>query len=519
MISTLAADVGGSDGAIKEDTVREYLEALRRNLDTMQASLDRIFFDGYTPASEVDRVASRWGSMTIYIAAPRDDGKSRTGRDRFLAGVLACAAILGLCSATGAQEDLWPDLSSPPKAAGGGERDAAVIVGAEKYAFVEPVGGAERNAEDWRVYLEKTRQVPVASVIPLLSEDATLENMRRAAKEAAAKVAPGGTLWFVFIGHGAPAQKGADGLLVGIDAQQKAESIYERSLPREELLRLLAAGKQARTVVLLDACFSGKSHSGRELVAGLQPLVATRALPLGIDNRMILMTAAKSDQFAGPLPGGDRPAFSYLALGALRGWAADSKGEVTAAALLGYVKTVLGFARDRRQTPDMIATGGGAVVLGRGREAGPDLTALQGAAARSSGGGFHISAANLPAMPRAQAPANMEAAAGGMDFSSVDVDALEKYGAALKTDKGDASPEEKAEGWRQLAQDAPKFADVAGKRAAEWDAFAAQKKAAEAATPSAPRRATRTGRSCRACWRSTRPWCPRPTRRAGARNS
>ena len=33
-----------------------------------------------------------------------------------------------------------------------------------------------------------------------------------------------------------------------------------------------------------------------------------------------------SDSFAGPLPGGGRPAFSYLMLGALRGWA-DEDGD------------------------------------------------------------------------------------------------------------------------------------------------------------------------------------------------
>ena len=32
-------------------------------------------------------------------------------------------------------------------------------------------------------------------------------------------------LWFVFIGHGAPARDGQDGLLVGFDAQQKARSL------------------------------------------------------------------------------------------------------------------------------------------------------------------------------------------------------------------------------------------------------------------------------------------------------
>jgi hypothetical protein len=41
--------------------------------------------------------------------------------------------------------------------------------------------------------------------IPLLrDQQATVEKIEAFAKKAAADVKPGGTLWFVFIGHGAP---------------------------------------------------------------------------------------------------------------------------------------------------------------------------------------------------------------------------------------------------------------------------------------------------------------------------
>lgn len=156
-------------------------------------------------------------------------------------------------------QGLWPDLAQPPKAAGGGEDDAAVIVGVEKYAFVEGVPGARQNAEDWHAYLTDTLEVPADKVALLRDNEATLEKMRKYAAEAAAAVKPGGTLWYVFIGHGAPSKDGRDGMLVGADAQQDADSLYARSLSRNDLLGALAKGRQARTVVLLDACFSGKS--------------------------------------------------------------------------------------------------------------------------------------------------------------------------------------------------------------------------------------------------------------------
>jgi len=162
-----------------------------------------------------------------------------------------------------------------------------------------------------------------------------------------------------------------------VDAQRKADSVYKRSLSRNELLGILAKGKQSKTVVLLDACFSGKTTSGETLVANLQPLVTMRGLPAGVDRRTILLSAAKSDQFAGSLPKArtPRPAFSYLALGALRGWAADAQGKVTAQGIVDYSRKALNLAHDRRQTPEL-SMGAPATVLGSGREEAPNLARI-----------------------------------------------------------------------------------------------------------------------------------------------
>lgn len=286
--------------------------------------------------------------------------------------VILCATAAFVANAQA--EDFWPDLSSPPIATGGGEKDAAVIVGAEKYAFVEPVPGARANADAWQAYLTETLRVPAENVALLRDDDATNDEMRQAAVDKATQVEPGGTLWFVFIGHGAPSKDGKDGLLVGVDAQGKAESVYKRSLSRNELLGLLAKGKQEKTVVLVDASFSGKAPSGRDLVANMQPLVPTRNLPQGLDTRTIIITAARSDQFAGALPnaGKPRPAFSYLALGALRGWAADASGRVTVLGIVDYAKKALSLVHDRTQTPELVAGSPGA-VLGKGHEGSPDM--------------------------------------------------------------------------------------------------------------------------------------------------
>lgn len=75
----------------------------------------------------------------------------------------------------------------------------------------------------------------------------------------------------MFIGHGAPAQSGNDGLLLGANTQPDGESLTARGL-REELLKILGTGAQAETLAVFDARFSGKSSDGEaSLVAGLQP--------------------------------------------------------------------------------------------------------------------------------------------------------------------------------------------------------------------------------------------------------
>lgn len=228
------------------------------------------------------------------------------------------AALIGFALlADGASlETGWPDLSSPAPAVGGGKRDAAVVVGVEGYAFVAPVPGAESNAKLWHQYLTETRGIPPQNVKLLTGVDATREEILEAARSAAERAGPEGTLWFVFVGHGAPSGDGKDGLLVGVDAQQKAASLQSHSVKRGELLKVLSASPAGAISIILDACFSGRGQDGATIAPGLQPLV-TIAAAGPMDPRLVVLTAAKGDQFAGPLPGANRPAFSYLVLGGL----------------------------------------------------------------------------------------------------------------------------------------------------------------------------------------------------------
>ena len=289
----------------------------------------------------------------------------------------------------------WPNLAKPAKRVGGGKNDAALVIGIENYAHVSEIDKAGDNATDWYGYLVKTRGVPVDHVTLLVDDDATVEEMRFAAMDAAKQVGKNGTLWFVFVGHGAPSKDGKDGLLIGFDAQQKARSLQSRSLARSEMLEILEGSRAENINVFLDACFSGKDRGGEQLVAGLQPLIVA-AESATTDDRTLLMTAARSNEFAGPLPGGGRPAFSYLALGGLRGWAdEDNNGRVTAQELHAYVSGAMqALVRDRKQRPMMVGEGRTELVRSA-RETGPDLSE-----AVMASSGKRRAASRHPAAPR-----------------------------------------------------------------------------------------------------------------------
>lgn len=301
-------------------------------------------------------------------------------------GILALGALLAASTAS-ANPVEWPDLSTPPEGLSGGERDAAIIVGVENYTYLPDVPGAAQNALDWYRFLT-ARGVPGHKIrllvdpirdadgrTPTDDPQGTNDGILAAAAQASADVESGGTLWFVFIGHGAPGQGGDDGLLVGVDASGTARGIYNRSVSRQKILETLAEGQQAETVAVLDTCFSGRTPGGDALVADLQPVIP---VGLSVSTAATVLTATSSNQFAGPLPMGGRPAFSYLTLGALRGWGdLDGDGSVTTTEAVTYSRnSLLSLVTDRVQEPQLEG-GNAGLVLSTARESGPNIDEMR----------------------------------------------------------------------------------------------------------------------------------------------
>ena len=302
----------------------------------------------------------------------------RTEITTLAVAVLAVAATAGwgLWSAPSAHAG-WPDLDAPKKT---GESpaasDAAIVVGVERYAFVPKVPGAAENAAEWYTWLTRGRGLDATRVFLLRDAEGTRENLLDVADKAAAAVGKGATLWVVFVGHGAPGDGGRDGRLVGVDAQQTARSLAARSVGQNELLGRLKSGKQARTMMIVDSCFSGRSGDGRPLAPALQPLLPVAAMPA--TPGLTVLSAGRGDEYAGPLPQAERPAFSYLVLGALRGWGdSDKDGTVTSTEAVSYARDVLRvFLKDRTQTPQLSTAEPDLALASEVDEDGPDLATI-----------------------------------------------------------------------------------------------------------------------------------------------
>jgi uncharacterized caspase-like protein len=306
-----------------------------------------------------------------------------TGR---FAAALATAALATAAPALAADGPL-PDLIDAPLRTGArSPSDAAVVIGIEDYPWVEPVPFARRDAEAMYGFLVETRGIP-ASRVRKLTAGASREEMLAAIRAAGASVDGSGTVWVYFAGHGATFARDPGGepepLLLGADVRRSVDAFASRGVALSELREAARAGG-GRAVLILDACFTGIGRGGAPLLPGARLLVPSYAAPASPD--VVVWTAAGPDQVSRPLDAARHGAFTYLAVGALRGWADGAldgarDGQVTAAEAQEYVLGALRRLELDDQEPRLLVASGAPVVLATGvGEAAPALSRATSAA-------------------------------------------------------------------------------------------------------------------------------------------
>jgi len=279
---------------------------------------------------------------------------------------------LAACLSANAAE--LPSVDQPLKTGAKAPKDAAVVIGIETYTHIADVPYAASDAAAFYKFLVYTRGVP-SSNVRLLDKGANKE-MILDALDAAGKAS--GTVWVYFAGHGAASPSSGERMILGDDTRSNASTFEARAVKMSEVRKRATAGG-GDAVLIFDTCYSGKGRGGTDLAPGSRFAVPSYAVAKKAD--VLEWTAAGPDELSGPLEGVAHGAFTYLALGALRGWAdgqLDDKrdGKVTAEEANLYVAEALSALQVHTQRPVLAASDASRVLMSSDKlERGPELVA------------------------------------------------------------------------------------------------------------------------------------------------
>jgi cellulose synthase operon protein C len=233
----------------------------------------------------------------------------------------------------------------PPRTGAAASGDAAVVVGVGTYLILPPATYAERDAQLFHRWLVDTRGVSDERVTSLRTDlfetRPTREAILKALAERANEVSGDGILWLYFAGHGGLKSDGGL-LLLGDDTGGSQSSREERSVSREEIIRLAHLAGVRRLVVVTDACFSGVGRTGEAVAEEGRLFMApaydpttsemaaasdreARGVASGTKMKVVLWAAAGPDRLAKPLHPVQHGRFTYFAVGALSGWAGSQE--------------------------------------------------------------------------------------------------------------------------------------------------------------------------------------------------
>ncbi len=238
-------------------------------------------------------------------------------------------------------------ISSGPKAKPDPHK-WAVVIGIEKYRKTTPVQFAETDAMMAREFFVNRVGVPAKNVLTLVNETASKADIEYLLKDRLpGLVKNGDTLYFYFAGHGIPADSAPYLLPYDGDPDSPAITAYAVDALYKELDQLPAGN----IVVFLDACFSGRT--GREekestLLASARPGMLKVRDPLLLSDKIISLSAAKSNQLSNSFQEQGHGLFTYYLLKGMLG-EADENGDkkISMGELSRYVEQEVASASRR----------------------------------------------------------------------------------------------------------------------------------------------------------------------------
>ena len=246
-----------------------------------------------------------------------------------------------------------PSIDAPARTGASTPADAAVVIGLEDYAFISNVPYAQRDADAFADFLIYTRGVPLQRVHR--PRGGSREQILEAVALAAEQVADDGVLWLYFAGHGAASVSTGERMMLGDDVRSDPAVFESRAVKISEV----EDAARGRLMMVLDTCYSGRGRSGADLVAGTR--FAVPSYVSRVEGDRAEWAAAGPDELSGPLHATRHGAFTYYAIGAMRGWAdgeldGQRDGTVSSEEAQAYVSRLIRDTGETRQTPAFSST-------------------------------------------------------------------------------------------------------------------------------------------------------------------
>lgn len=206
----------------------------------------------------------------------------------------------------------------------------AVIIANENYEYVPDVEMAINDGTIFAKYCHQTLGVPETNV--RLYQNATYGGMINAIRDIQniAKAYQGDIqVIFYYAGHGIPDEKTKDAYLLPVDADGRQMTVC---YSLRNLYQELSALEAKNVVVFLDACFSGSTADGGNLMAAARG-VALKPKKETPQGNMVVFSAASDAETAFPYEEQGHGMFTYYLLKKLQ----ESKGGATLKEIGDYI--------------------------------------------------------------------------------------------------------------------------------------------------------------------------------------
>ena len=203
-------------------------------------------------------------------------------------------------------------------------KDAALIIGNQSYQDLPDAPYSRNDAAAVYEHLRYTRGLGSYRLRTL--NDATIKDIEKGVRRVRGRVRRNGTLWIYFSGHLATTPDGRR-VLLGTEQANEEGLLGQQGYPLDDLVAYLAKGRQRQAIVVLDGSFGRQGRDGSYLVIGRDEIQVPPFA--GVDNTNVTVwVATTGDQVAGVYAPVRHGLFTWTMLGALRGWADGSQGDL-----------------------------------------------------------------------------------------------------------------------------------------------------------------------------------------------